>query len=105
MSLGVVDAAAPRLQVGENHRFLITSDGRPFFWLGDTAWKLFHRLKREEADKCLENRAKKGFTVIQPVAISELDGPTDPIPYGYLPLIDRGIVSSRQTHQSVASRE
>jgi hypothetical protein len=45
--------------------------------LGDTAWELFHRLKREEADKYLENRAEKGFTVIQAVAISELDGHTD----------------------------
>ncbi len=88
LSLGVVDAATPRLQVSENHRFLVSSDGRPFFWLGDTAWELFHRLKREEADKYLENRAKKGFTVIQAVAISELDGPTDPDPYGYLPFLD-----------------
>jgi hypothetical protein len=37
----------------------------PFFWLGDTAWELFHRLNREEADRYLEDRARKGFTVIQ----------------------------------------
>ena len=34
----------PRLQVSDNRRFLVTADGRPFFWLGDTAWELFHRL-------------------------------------------------------------
>jgi len=62
----------PRLKVGENQRFLVYEDGRPFFYLGDTAWKLFHRLTREEADRYLENRAKKGFTVIQAVAIAEL---------------------------------
>ena len=39
----------PRLTVSENHRYLVTDDGRPFFWLGDTAWELFHRLTREEA--------------------------------------------------------
>jgi hypothetical protein len=34
--------------------------------LGDTAWELFHRLTREEADLYLKDRAAKGFTVIQP---------------------------------------
>jgi len=29
----------PRLRVSENTRFLVTADGRPFFWLGDTAWE------------------------------------------------------------------
>jgi hypothetical protein len=81
-------AAAPRLKVSDNKRFLVYEDGRPFFYLGDTAWELFHRLNREEADRYLENRAKKGFTVIQAVAIAELDGLADPNSYGHLPLID-----------------
>ena len=38
----------PQLRVSENKRFLVTADGRPFFWLGDTAWELFHRLTRED---------------------------------------------------------
>ncbi|MEO8425549.1 MAG: DUF4038 domain-containing protein [Verrucomicrobiota bacterium] len=81
-------AATPRLGVSENKRFLVTDDGKPFFYLGDTAWELFHRLNRDEADKYLTDRAKKGFTVIQAVAIAELDGHTDPNPYGHLPLVD-----------------
>src|SRR4029453_627309 len=81
-------AAAPRLKVSDNKRFLVKEDGSPFFYLGDTAWELFHRLNREEADKYLDNRAKKGFTVIQAVAVAELDGHTDPNPYGHLPLVD-----------------
>ena len=81
-------AAIPRLKVSDNHRFLVYEDGRPFFYLGDTAWELFHRLKREEAEKYLEDRAKKGFTVIQAVALAELDGHSDPNPYGHLPLVD-----------------
>ena len=44
--------AAPQLKVSENQRFLVYADGKPFFWLGDTAWELFHRLNREEADRC-----------------------------------------------------
>jgi len=81
-------AAAPRLKVSDNHRFLVYEDGKPFFWLGDTAWQLFHRLNREDATRYLENRAKKGFTVIQAVALAELDGHMDPNPYGHLPLVD-----------------
>jgi len=78
----------PRLKVSENRRFLMDADGRPFFYLGDTAWELFHRLKREEADRYLEDRARKGFTVIQAVALAELDGLHDPNPYGVRPLLD-----------------
>lgn len=82
-------AALPRLKVSDNHRFLVTENGQPFFWLGDTAWELFHRLDRESADRYLENRAKKGYNVVQAVALAELDGLNDPNPYGHLPLVDK----------------
>lgn len=78
----------PGLRVSGNGRYLVTRDGQPFFWLGDTAWQLFHRLNREEAAFYLENRAKKGFTVIQAVALAELDGLNTPNPYGHRPLIN-----------------
>jgi len=78
--------SAEQLKVSENKRFLVYSDGRPFFYLGDTAWELFHRLTREESAFYLENRADKGFTVIQAVAIAEFDGHTVPNAYGDLPL-------------------
>lgn len=78
-----------RLRVAENRRFLSYEDGRPFFYLGDTAWQLFHRLNREEADRYLRNRAEKGFTVIQAVALAELKGLDEPNPYGALPLVDK----------------
>lgn len=80
--------AHTRLSVSENGRFLVYQDGKPFFYLGDTAWELFHRLSREDAAMYLENRAAKGFTVIQAVALAELDGLTDPTVYGELPLQD-----------------
>ncbi|MBQ7028655.1 MAG: DUF4038 domain-containing protein, partial [Thermoguttaceae bacterium] len=62
----------PRLKVSENGRFLTTEDGAPFFWLGDTAWELFHRLNREEIVRYLDNRQERGFTVVQAVAVAEL---------------------------------
>jgi hypothetical protein len=76
------------LRVSDNRRFLVYEDGTPFFYLGDTAWELFHRLNREEADRYLTNRAERGFTVIQAVVLAELEGLTVPNPYGHLPLQD-----------------
>lgn len=77
------------LRVSENNRYLVEADGAPFFWLGDTAWELFHRLDREEADYYLQNRADLGFTVIQAVVLAEEDGLNDPNPYGEVPLFDQ----------------
>jgi Protein of unknown function (DUF4038)/Putative collagen-binding domain of a collagenase len=76
------------LKVSDNKRFLVTDDGKPFFYLGDTAWELFHRLDRADADQYLQKRANQGFTVIQTVAIAEFDGHTAPNAYGHLPLVD-----------------
>jgi hypothetical protein len=67
-------------------RYLVTERGEPFFYLGDTAWELFHRLTREEADLYLKDRAAKGFTVIQAVVLAELDGLNTPNAYGDTPL-------------------
>ncbi|AHM61170.1 hypothetical protein D770_14580 [Flammeovirgaceae bacterium 311] len=75
-----------RLRVSSNNRYLETESGKPFFWMGDTAWELFHRLTREEATSYLRNRAEKGFNVVQAVALAEMDGLRVPNPYGELPL-------------------
>jgi hypothetical protein len=75
-----------QLRISANNRFLVTADGKPFFWLGDTAWELFHRLSREEAEKYLKNRADKGFTVVQAVVLAEMDGLHEPNFYGETPL-------------------
>jgi hypothetical protein len=85
----IASADLPALRISDNKRFLVHEDGTPFFWLGDTGWELFHRLNREEADRYLENRAKNGYTVIQAVALAELNGHSDPNPYGHLPFIDQ----------------
>jgi hypothetical protein len=76
----------PQLKVSDNHRHLVTAEGKPFFYLADTGWELFHRLNREEAETYLRKRASQGFTVIQAVVLAEFDGLTEPNPYGHLPL-------------------
>ncbi len=83
-----VDFSHGPLKVSENRRFLVHEDGTPFFYLGDTAWELFARLNREEAEMYLENRSQKGFTVVQAVALAELDGLRVPNAYGHRPLLE-----------------
>jgi len=58
-------AVSNSVKLSGNSRYLITDSKQPFFYLGDTAWLLFERLTREDADKYLKNRAAKGFNVIQ----------------------------------------
>jgi len=83
-----VDFDHGRLKVSDNKRFIVHEDGTPFFYLGDTAWELFHRLDRDEAEKYLEIRRKQGFTVIQAVVLAELDGLNTPNANGDRPLKD-----------------
>jgi hypothetical protein len=73
-----------RLSVSVDHRSLELS-GRPFFYLGDTAWTLFKRLDRDEVELYLSNRAAKGFTVIQAYVVRGLEMRNRA---GELPLVD-----------------
>jgi len=83
-----VDLSHGRLKVSDNKRFLQFEDGTPFFYLGDTGWEFFHRLNYDEAERYLENRRQKGFTVIQAVILAEQDGLNTPNRNGDRPLID-----------------
>jgi len=74
------------LNISQNKRFLTYEDGKPFFWLGDTAWELFHKLNREEVDEYLCQRANLKYNVIQAVALAELDGLAVDNAYGRKPL-------------------
>ncbi|MDZ7402320.1 MAG: glycoside hydrolase family 140 protein [candidate division KSB1 bacterium] len=93
--------------VSKNNRFLQTSSGQPFFWLGDTAWELFHRLNRQEAERYLENRAEKGFNVIQAVVLPELEGLEQPNAYGDFPLKGHDITKLDTTagHDPTSTQE
>jgi hypothetical protein len=59
--------SAPLSVAPDGHR-LQTSDGKPFLWVGDTAWGMMQYLTREEVDRYLDDRQKLGFSVIQTVA-------------------------------------
>jgi len=57
-----------RMTVSDNGRYLVDTDGSPFYWIGDTGWAIFQRLTREEVEDYLDDRKNKGFNVIQSVA-------------------------------------
>jgi len=85
------DLTRPIRASADGH-FLVQPDGRPFFWLSDTAWELFNRLNREETDLYLKDRAQKGFTVILAVVtgrVGEGTGIKALNRYGQSPFIDR----------------
>lgn len=85
--LAIATNSFSQFTISPNKRFLL-KDGKPFFWLGDTGWELFHRLAREEADQYLKRRSEQGFTVIQAVALAEFDGLHTPNANGDTPLIN-----------------
>lgn len=74
-----------QIAVDSTKRFLVDSDGKPFFWMADTGWELFHRLSREEAIHYLDTRAEQEFNVIMAVALAEVDGLKQPNYYGDVP--------------------
>jgi hypothetical protein len=89
--LGVALALMPmasfsQIKVSDNQRFLASADGKPFFWLGDTCWELFHRMTREEIDEFLDIRKSQGYNVIQAVALAEFNGIREANRYGDWPL-------------------
>lgn len=51
------------LRVSDNGRYFVRN-GKPFFWLGDTAWSLFTLYTPQEAEEYLRHRRQQGFTVV-----------------------------------------
>ena len=86
-------AAMQRLVVStEDAHHLAYEDGTPFFYLGDTAWELFRRTTREEADRYLRRRKEQGFMVIMTCGpgVEKTSGQLDtgvhlPNRYGFVP--------------------
>jgi hypothetical protein len=86
LATAAADAAPlPRIAVHPGGHYLQTEDGRPFFWLGDTAWQLVNSTTREECNYYLHTRARQAFTVIQTVALPENDSLRRAGPLGVLP--------------------
>ena len=91
---GETPARLGTLSVSDNGRFLRDEQGNPFFWLGDTGWLLFTKLDRNEAKAYLDDRAAKGFNVIQVVALHSLSVRNR---YGKPALIDGNVAAPATT--------
>ena len=61
-----------RLRVSDNQRFLQFENGKPFFWLGETAWLMPERLNREEVSFYLKTCHEAGYNVVQLQVINEV---------------------------------
>lgn len=59
------------MNVSANGRAL-EHDGKPFFYLADTSWKLLSVPTEAEADHYLRTRQAQGFTVVMPVIATEI---------------------------------
>ncbi|GAB3999192.1 glycoside hydrolase family 140 protein [Spirosoma daeguense] len=83
-------SARAQLQIQSNHRYFQDKEGKPFFWMGDTAWELFQRLDRPETETYLETRRRQGFNVIQVVALAFANDEDNRKPnrYGDFPFIE-----------------
>jgi Protein of unknown function (DUF4038)/Putative collagen-binding domain of a collagenase len=75
-----------QIRVSDNQKFLVDKNGKPFFWVGDTDWELFHRINREQAAEFISTRSEQGFNVLQAVALAEFNGIREPNRYGDYPL-------------------
>lgn len=65
------------LRISQNRHYLEYANGKPFFWLGDTAWNGPLKAGANDWDVYLVDRKAKGFSVIQFVATQWLGGATD----------------------------
>ncbi len=83
-----ISGCSQNLKISENGRFIEKDNGKPFLWIGDTAWELFHKLDREESTDYLTTRAEQGFTLIQAVVLAENDGLKKTNSFGEVPFID-----------------
>lgn len=66
------EAQLPLIKISSDKRHFSTSDGKPFFWLGDTGWLLFTKCTREEVITYLDTRKAQGFNLIQVMVLHEL---------------------------------
>lgn len=69
---------SPTLALAESGRYFETAEGKPYFWLADTAWNAPLRGTPEQWERYLKIRKEQGFSVIQFVTLP-WHGCTQPI--------------------------
>lgn len=52
------------LALAPGNRYLVDHDGKPFFIHGDAGWSMIAQLTREDAERYLEDRHRRGFNLV-----------------------------------------
>lgn len=66
------------LRVSDNGRYFVAHDGKPFLWLGDSAWPLLSQYTLQEAEDYITNRKQAGYTLLHSSLVWGLSVMTDP---------------------------
>ena len=69
----IQNSAIPSLRISDDGRYFFDNNGKPFFWLGDTAWLMFSKLTNEEIIAYLNDRQAKGYNVIQAMLLHTME--------------------------------
>lgn len=76
-----------RLIVSDNKRYLQHANGKPFFWLGETAWLLPSRSNRDEVDFLMSEVQKNDYNVLQISVLHTIPAMNvyghEALPYGF----------------------
>lgn len=76
------------IRVSPDGHFFVQTDGKPFFWLQDWGYELFKMPDRNEVDRFLSDRSRKGFNIIMAPVTGITGSLTLANRYGELPFFD-----------------
>ena len=62
------------LKISDNKRYLAYGSGKPFLWLGETAWAAISNATDQEWKRYVDDRVAQGFTVFQVYCASDWGG-------------------------------
>jgi hypothetical protein len=99
--LGVLVPAAvsQTLSVHPSNRYLVTSEGKPFFMSGDAGWSLIAQISKADADQYLENRRQLGFNVVMANLIEHAFASNAPRNYyGDAPFTGKAFVTPNEAY-------
>jgi hypothetical protein len=78
-----------RIRVSADGHYFVNADGTPFFWLMDWGYEIFKMPDRDQVERFLVDRARKGFTVLAAPITGITEPLTRPNRDGQLPYVDR----------------
>lgn len=72
------------IRISRNKEFFEDENGKPFFYLADTVWNVFHNAEMEDWEYYLDYRKMQGFNAVQ-ISILPIINDMSPTKGGYYP--------------------